>query len=60
MAFNFATQLSVNGYINKPVNFSIAEFLNAHFQLVSILFMFRATIYYSDLQPNIPTLQSMQ
>lgn len=49
MAFNFATQLSVNDYINKRVNFSIAEFLNVYFQLVSILFMFPATIYYSDL-----------
>lgn len=49
MAFNSATQLSVNGYINKYVSFNIAEFLNVYFQLVIILFMFPATIYYSDL-----------
>lgn len=49
MAFNFAKQLSVNGYINKCFSFSVVEFLNVHFQLVSILFMFPATIYYSDL-----------
>jgi len=35
-----ATQLSVNGYINKSVNFGIHEFFTVYCQLFSVLFNF--------------------